>query len=218
MRAFRSTALALAAITLLSGCTSLTRDPARIGPFYEPTSYQSVKVLPSDVRRVLVLPAASDVTMAEEQLIKLDEVVRTTLGQTSQFEISPLSREECARITGKRAVRSTDILPYNFLGKLASDHAVDAVLFIDITSYSPYPPLRVGLRAKLARTSDNSLLWAFDTVFSATEPKTVNSARRYWINTAPANTPADFSNTVLENPYRFATYAASAAFSTLPHR
>lgn len=219
MHAIRIILMGLLALAAFNGCSSIPgRDPARVGPFYEPSAYQAVKTLPNEVRRVLVLPAATDVTISEEQLIKLDEIVRTTLGQTSHFEISPLSREECARITGKRAIRSTDVLPYNFLVKLGTDYAVDAVIFVDITSYSPYPPLRIGFRAKLARTLDNSLLWAFDTVFSATDPRIVNSARHYWINTTPANTPADYSNTALENPSRFATYALSAAFSTLPRR
>ena len=215
----RATLVCMLSLGLSAGCSTLKlQDPARTGPFFASVAYQSAPSIPTEVRRVLVLPIASDVAMTEEQLIKLDEIVRTTLGQTSKFEVTPLTRSECARIAGKNAVRSTDALPHDFLGRLAASHAVDAVIFTDITSYSPYPPLRIGLRIKLARTVDNSLLWAFDTVFSATEERVVNSARRYWLDTAPANTPADYSNTVLENPSRFATYATSAAFSTLPRR
>jgi hypothetical protein len=132
--------------------------------------------------------------------------------------VVPLSRPACARLTGARAIRSVETLPHDFLTRLVADYAADAVLFTDVTTYSPYPPLALGLRAKLVRTDNGSILWSFDTIFSATDTSVVNAARRHWLDTAPSGTPADFSITALQSPQRFAAYAASAAFATLPPR
>ena len=219
MNAFRCRGSLLAGLIFLGGCAHIPGvDSARTGPFFTPQNVQRSARLPAEVRRVLVLPAACEIALADNQLMKLDEIIRQSLSQKARFEVTPLSREACARYTGSRAINSTAALPHDFLARLATDYAVDAVLFVDITAYSPYPPLTIGLRTKLARTSDQELLWAFDNTFSTVDPTVVNAARRYWLKTAPGNAPTDFSNTVLENPARFTTYATSAAFDTLPTR
>src|SRR5574344_2954379 len=108
----RATFVCLISLGLSAGCSTLQlQDPARTGPFFTPAAYQSAPSIPTEIRRVLVLPVASDVPMTDDQLVKLDEIVRTTLGPTSKFEITPLTRAECARIAGKQAVHSTDALP-----------------------------------------------------------------------------------------------------------
>ena len=208
-----------ALLPLLAGCrTPGEFDSARNGPFFTPTNFQAAARMPVEIRRVLVLPAADDGRLPEETLDNLDTVLQAALGHAQRFEIVTLSRPACARLTGARAIRSVEALPHDFLAKLIADYAADAVLFVDVTSYAPYPPLALGLRAKLVRTDNRSILWAFDTIFSATNPAVANAARRHWLDTAPAGTPADFSPTALQSPQRFAAYAASAAFATLPPR
>ena len=206
-------------LPLLAGCQTPSEfDSARSGPFFAPNNFQAVARLPVEIRRVVVLPVADDGRIPEDTLDNLDTVLQTSLGRAQRFELVPLSRPVCARLAGARAIRSVDALPHDFLTRLIADYAADAVLFVDVTSYSPYPPLALGLRAKLVRTDNGSILWSFDTIFSATDPAVANAARRHWLDTAPAGTPADFSVTALQSPQRFAAYAASAAFATLPPR
>lgn len=213
---YHSSYLPLVAIGLY-GCSQIPLvDHARVGPFYQPSNFHSVGKLPNNVARVAVLPAACSIALTDEQLAKFDEIVLTTAGLTSRFEIVPVSRAQCKQLTGKNAVASTELLPFNFLAQLKDKYDVNAILFIDITSYSAYPPLRLGLRAKLATVTSGEILWAFDSVFTTSNPAVVNSARRYWLDTAPGNAPADFSNTALENPSKFATYVTSSAFETIP--
>jgi hypothetical protein len=208
-----------ALLPLLAGCRTPSEfDSARNGPFFTPTNFQAAARLPVEIRRVIVLPVADDGRLPEDTLDVLDTVLQTALGRAQRFELVPLSRPACARLAGARAIRSVDALPHDFLARLIADYAADAVLFVDVTSYSPYPPLALGLRAKLVRTDNSTILWAFDTIFSATDTSVVNAARRHWLDTAPAGTPADFSVTALQSPQRFAAYATSAAFATLPPR
>jgi hypothetical protein len=209
----------LALLLLLAGCRTPSEfDSSRNGPFFRPTNFHAVARMPAEIRRVLVLPTADDGRLPEDTLDSLDTVLQAALGGAQRFEVVPISRPACARLTGARAIRSVEALPHDFLARLVADYAADAVLFTDVTTYSPYPPLSLGLRAKLVRTDNGTILWSFDTIFSATNTSVVNAARRHWLDTAPAGTPADFSVTALQSPQRFAAYATSAAFATLPPR
>ncbi len=194
------------------------QDTARSGPFFQARNFQAVAALPAQVRRVVVLPVADDGKLLESSLNTLDSVVMEALTKTQRFECVPVSRDDFFQFAKSRAVRSVDVLPYDFFPKLAAHFGAEAVLFVDITNYSPYAPLTIGIRAKLARLDDRSLLWSIDQTFSAADPSVANSARRHWIETQVLGSPTDLSQTVLQTPSRFASYAFSASFATLPAR
>ncbi len=212
--------VSLLSLVMLTGCTTTLPkiDGAKYGPFYTPTNFQAIESMPADVRRVAVLPIADDGSHQEESLAPLDICVTKALSQVARFECVPITRDECGRMTHSRSVRSVDELPYNFLERIASSMAADAVLFLDLTHYSPYAPINMGLRAKLIRISDRSVIWAIDQTYSAADPAVANSARRFWLKAEPTDTPVDMSTTVLQNPSRFADYVLSTSFATLPPR
>jgi hypothetical protein len=204
-----------------TACTSHRpiRDGARAGPFFEPTNITSSDALPAHVRRVLLLPLAADgATISEENLDRLGGVILTELNRTGRFETVTLSRDHLARLTGTRQLPSTAQMPSGFLDRLFNiynEYAADAILLVDITSYTPYPPLTLGIRAKLAHIRDSDILWAADLLFSAADPSVANSARRYALT---LGTSPHLDHSILQNPTRFAGYAASATFQTLPPR
>jgi hypothetical protein len=204
---------------LLACTTTLPKaDGARFGPYFKPSNFQGVSALPSDLRRVVVLPIADSGRSMEENMAPLDAAVVKALSLAARFECVHLTRDDCSRLTLSRVIRSVDVLPYDFFEKLSANTAADAVLFIDLTNYSPYPPLSIGVRARLVRLSDRSVLWAIDQTFATNDPMVENSARHYWLNQNGANAPADMSLAVLQSPSRFAEYVMSASFQTLPLR
>ena len=212
----RSSGLLLPLLFWLAGCQSTPQADTKT--LFQPTNYQSVPSLPLDVQRVVVLPCAADGTVQEESLLALDEVLLKTLNQTRRFECVPLSREACARYTRLRAIRSVDTLPHDFFPRLTAEFGAQAVLFIDITHYVPYAPLGLGLRAKLVRLDNRSILWAFDEIFASNQPAVANAARRFWQETSPVDTPTNLAASGLQSPTRFAAYVAQATFQTLPQR
>ncbi len=119
---------------------------------------------------------------------------------------------------GKSAIASVEELPSGFFEKLGKAYGADAILFTDVTTFSAYPPLALGLRMKLARISDRVIWWAADNVFSAAEPAVSNSARRHALKVGADRGPGDLSHTILQNPSRFAGYALAETFGTLPAR
>jgi hypothetical protein len=202
-------------VTLVGGCMHPgPYDAARVGPFFTPTNFQR-ETSTVGIRRVVVLPVWVGGTTPTESAAALDEVFLTALQHQNRFEVVSLSREDCRRQFRTEALSSSSALPHDLLSKLRRDFAADAVLFIDLTVFQAYKPLKLGLRAKLATIDGSRLVWTFDNLFSADEPAVANSARRHFLN-HDKSVPADLTAGVLQSPSRFAAYAATAMFATLP--
>ncbi len=215
---------ALAGFVLLAGCsTPSVPNPLDRGPFFTPTNVrQNVSALPLDFRRVLLLPlAASGPSVPEANLQALDQVLRTELNRTARFEVVALDRNQLADLIGQRQVSSVDLLSAAFVEKLLTAQnrfGADGILFVDLTSYTPYPPLALGLRAKLVRLRDQNLLWSADLDFNTAQKAVANSALRYSSQIASNLGPVDLSHSILQTPTRFAEYCAYTTFATIPVR
>lgn len=212
--------LALAAgAVLLAGCTSSEMAKFAVkGPFFQPANAIGVTRLPPTLHRVALLPIHGGADVPADTLAALDAVFASELMHVERFEVVPVARETMDRLFGALQVNSVDALPHEFLGTLARELGVDGVIFVDLTSFSAYPPLAMGVRAKLAETETAGILWSFDTLFSAANPAVANSARRHAAGVGAANPPVDFTRTSLQSPTRFGAYVASATFCTLPPR
>ncbi len=208
---------------LLTGCETLPntpRDGARDGPFYAPTNVRATERLPESVRRIVLLPSgAAYPRLTEKTLLDIDHALATGLTRSARAEVSTLDRETLARISGRPQLLSTDLLAPDFLTRVAAHTGADAVLLVDVTAYSPYPPLVLGLRARLVEIKGTKALWNFDNIVSAADPSVANSARARALQaTANRSTPGDRSHAVLQNPAAFADYVADVVWNTLPTR
>lgn len=219
-RASLAAAVALATIAGVwgPGCmTPSVNDPARTGPFHAAVNHSGVSQLPSTLRRVVVFPLAGGTVAPEESTIELDAVFATALQQQNRFEVVPVSREECRRRFHVREFSSTAELPNDFVATMRREYAADGVLFIDVTAFKPYRPLVLGVRAKLAAFDGEArLLWNFDNVFSAADADVANGARNHFLESDRRGIPADFTQSALQSPSRFAAYVAAEMFETLP--
>lgn len=208
--------LIAAGLSLLAGCQhSDLFDPARHGPFYMPRNHVGEFSL-GTIRRVVLLPVHGGTLASGETVAALDASVVSALQQENRFEVVPVSRAECQQKFGVRDLASSSALPRGLLARLQEDYAADAVMFVDLTTFSPYRPLTVGFRAKLASIDGTRLVWTFDDVFSSEDPAVVNSVRRHYRTSDRGGIPVDLSPGVLQSPTRFAGYAAATMFSTLP--
>jgi hypothetical protein len=212
--------LALAALAL-AGCDTLPKaDGARTGPFYAPANVRGVARLPETLRRVALLPCApADPRLTEDTLLDLDRILATALTRAARAEVTPLGRDAFARLAGRPRLLSTGMLPTDLLARVSAATGADAILLVDATAYSPYPPLALGLRARLIDAKTGEPLWNFDNVVSTTDATVVNSARAHALRRTPAaGAPGDLSHAILQNPLAFADYVADAAWATLPPR
>lgn len=200
---------------LFTGCMHPgPHDPARVGPFFAPANYVGEPSL-GGVRRVVVLPVWGGHVAPVETVAELDAIVVTALQQSQRFEVVSLSREDSRRRFGAEAFSSASALPHDLLATLRREFAAEAVLLVDLTAFSAYRPLELGLRAKLAAIDGSRLIWTFDTLFSAKDPTVANAARQHFLE-ADKRVPADMTHSALQSPSRFATYVSTAMFATLP--
>lgn len=208
-------------LTLLGGCNSVTSVLEDSGleqpPYYTPANFRADTRLPDDVQRVAILPVYGGTVAGEESVVALDAVLLKALQQQTRFEVVVVSREECQRLFGSPDFSSVSALPTGFLEALGKRYAVEAVLFTDLTTYQAYRPISLGLRSKLASVRDVRLIWAFDEVFSADDPRMRNSVRHFYSQSDRA-APSNPLPTSLQSPVRFGAVAADLMFRTLPPR
>ncbi len=191
-----------------------------LGPDYQVgNAYQQDPVLPSDLRRVALLPLIGD----ENQLDivagcqSLEPVLRTELLKTRKFEIVSISPDDLRQWTGRKSWSAEDKLPPNFFNKLHEQTGADGVLFARVTRFHAYPPMVIGWSLKLFRNNQAQSLWAIDEIFDAGDPPVSNSARRYEQQHQKGG-PVTDSPMILASPDRFGHYTAWAALGTLPQR
>ncbi len=212
---------AVGAALLLLGLTGCESVPDRLAvdpltPSYKPTNVAGPDYLPIEVRRVAILPAWSTQPLDGRSLDNVDQAFVNALTRAARFETVPVSRDDLRSWVKQPAVGSTSALPANLFTELRAQTGADAVLFIDVTTHSAYPPLALGLRTRLVRLDTGATLWATDELFDASRATAAAGARRHHLQGAPQ--PADLSPTVLQSPARFAAYAADTLVGTLPSR
>lgn len=218
-RAGRPVLGAVLAALVVAGCQSgpkVTID-WQGGPFFTPTNFVGVAELPPEVRRVALLPLSGLEGLPSESVAALEMAARTALLATGRFEVVPVDPALVRAVAGKAAVSSVELLPPALFERIVRDQAADAVLLVDVTLFRPYPPLAVGVRAKLASTQGpRPILWAFDTLFDVRNPAVANTARRH--ASGGHSGLVDPGPTALQSPSRFAAYVFTDTFAALPKR
>jgi hypothetical protein len=213
---FAARMVPLLGLFIMAGCgTPAFNDPARVGPFFTPVNFSGEPSL-GGLRRVVLLPIYGGTLAGLETVAAFDPVFAAALQRQNRFEVVLLSREDCLRKFRAAEFSSVAALPRDFLAVLKRDFAADAVIFVDVTVFRAFRPLAIGLRGKLATLDGTRLVWTFDEVFGADKPAVANSARHHVLVSDRSDIPADLSPAVLQSPARFADYAATAMFATLP--
>ncbi len=210
-------ALLLAGTTILlsaSGCQTGNKAVTFVKP-PAPQNYFSSEAIGIPIRRVALLPIYNDKYPAE-QLRVLDAAFSAELTKKSIFEVVPVGRSSMESFFGQGQLASVENLPPDLLEKLRDRYGVDGIIFTDITHYSPYRPLAIGVRAKLVDATSGEIRWAFDHIFDSGNPVIAQAAKvyqsRYNLDSLPL--PSD-GGTVLISPTRFAKFVANQTYVSL---
>lgn len=92
--------------------------------------------------------------------------------------------------------------------------SAEAILFSSLSTFQPYPPLRIGIKLTLVRVHDGAVLWQFDDGFNAGEASTLNDARKYLRESMGIETDPPPALSV-DSPQRFIRYGVSRAVRLL---
>jgi hypothetical protein len=212
----------------LCGCASQSYKDARASlglpaPYRPDNVYAAQRTLPVKLRRVALLPLASDDRRTDlvEGRALLGTVLADQLIKTKRFEVVQVSPDGLQARTGRRTWSAEDVLPQDFFASLRELYDCDAVMFCQLTECRAYPPLAVGWRLKLVDARTLEILWAGDEYFDASRPEVVAAAKHYegqagWAGWFSGNSSDDW--TVLHSPQKFGEYAAVELLGTLPGR
>src|SRR5690606_34627549 len=145
----------------------------------------------------------------------LETIFHGELVGTGRFEVIPVNRALLEEWTGRMTYASFEALSPALFESLQREYAVDGILFTDLSRYSPYRPLGIGVRSKLV-TSDGSIVWAIDELFDAGQGDVARGARAFYLGHIRQAYPLDSSRSILQSPGRFGKYAAHTIYQTLP--
>ena len=190
------------------------------------TPYQPANVflrqptLPESIRRVAVLPipeSRQDEAQACGAKV-LQPVLLDEINKRNAFELISLTSAQVREYTGADCWGAEDRLPHDFFEHLSQATGCDGVIFLSLTAYRPYPPLRTGWRARLVDCSRHQTWWAVDEVFDAGADPVAAAAQAYGRASLGLPNPILADTGVLESPSRFGQYTANAVAGTLPRR
>lgn len=209
----------LLTILLLSGCAALPQFPPEVqdlGPSYHPSNiYRETNALPSGLRRVALLPLtiSTSSTLLNDGAEILEPLIYSELEKSHRFEVIPVTPQQMKRWTGQNCWRSDEALPPDLFARVSQATGCDAVLFAQLTHYTPYPPLAVGWKFNLVENPTNSsappeelkpqILWSADELLDAGEPSVTTGARAYYAEHVRDQAPSADGSIILNSPAQF---------------
>lgn len=170
--------------------------------------------LPEHLRRVAMLPLYK----GRYDHLDLDEVQESFIQELIKrniFEVVTLTEEEMEDMFGFESYSSQEPLPAKLLTKLHNVYAIDGVMLVDLSFFSPYQPVGLGVRATLIDGHTGEIEWAADELFDSSNPQVANAARKYFQTESIGQYPLHQTQTVLHSPKRFSKYVAAAIFDTI---
>jgi hypothetical protein len=167
------------------------------------------------MRRVAMLPIYH-ARLPGEILKDVDVALTAELAKKSLFEVVPISRPEMEALINVREVASVERIPGDLFRKLRDQYGVEGVMLTDLTHYSPYRPVSIGVRSKLVDIETGRIHWASDVVVDSGNGDVAAAARRYQKTLCRDNFPIEGDGgTVLLSPRQFVQFAAYTNYASL---
>ena len=219
--------LLLALLQYGTGCQSIrdSIDGSVIGPFHKPHNHHLTHGgWPDDTTVVAVMPLTSGRgdQWSEQGLELMQPVLTEELARFDLFEAITITPEKLTALTGVPRVRAHDALPSNFpaiigaLNKQRTDRRIcNAVLFCELDTFRPYPPMAMGWKFRLFNLETSDLVWAFDEVFNVGDPRVNNSLRRYMRTQRMTHMDIFRDSLVIDSPRVLARYSLTTALETM---
>jgi hypothetical protein len=205
-------------VLILSACASprieRTLDEQVIGMGYRMDNLFAVDSLPTDLRRVAVLPVFADKN-DDMDGSRFNALLEGQLRGAGRFEVLMIDGSVLQARTGLEQIPLTGQIPLSLVAYLQA-RGVDGVFQMAITDYSPYRPFVVGVHARLFSLGQPTALWAVDEHFRSSDRKVVNSARSYALSKETKRYPFDDSYGALRGPFLFSQFVIHTIIQTLP--
>jgi len=208
--------LILVGLAALAATGCQTRRPATVSQRPEAPQNWFLPTNPGRlIRRVAMLPVYH-ARIPGEVLKDVDTALGAELSKKAVFEVVPVSRTEMEGLIGLREVSSVERIPGDLFRRLQEQYGVDGVMMTDLTHYSPYRPVSVGVRSKLVDIESGRIHWASDVLLDSSNAGVAVAAREYQKILCKDNFPIQGDGgTVLMSPRLFVKFAAFSNYASL---
>lgn len=181
--------------------------------------YRAAPDLPRDLRRIAVLPLYTGrVSIEPESRAQLEQALHAELLRSGFAETIPVPPDTLRRLFGRGAWPADEPLPPDFLARLRTETAADAVLFAEVTAYRPYRPALLGWRLRLVDTRSATTWWAADQLFDTTDPRLLRAAACWEAAGQPWWQRRPDGWRTLQAPRELARLTSATLLATLPGR
>jgi hypothetical protein len=208
-------------VILALGCRTETFTDPILGESYQPKNvFVKTGQWPLELRRVAVMPIAyNDIQpSAASGRDTLEPILFAALSKGQRFEIVPVSSIYLKKWTNREKWSASDTLPNDLIQTIKNETGCDAVLFPELTVYSPYSPLIIGWNIKLVSANFQDILWSVEETFDSSDKKVANAARRFENTRDSAHPVMADSRQVLISPRRFGQYTVESLVATIPNK
>ena len=213
-RVFPKISVLLGVASLVTGCHTRSIVPPSPRPD-APQNWFLPTVGGRVIRRVALLPVFHE-RFPAEALRDLDSAFNSELAKKTVFEVVPVTRRDMEGLVGLREISSVDKIPGDLFRKLRDQFGVEGVMFTDVTHYSPYRPVSIGVRSKLVDVETGRIHWASDVVYDTGNAGVAEAARNYQRVLGRDNFPVGGDGgAILMSPRLFAQFAAHANYMSL---
>lgn len=175
--------------------------------------YQATPAKP--ISRVGVLPICSE-GMMDRDLSIMQKILQTTLIEQGAFEAIQIPQEFLLTQFQTSQFKSNELLPRYFLEQIKQYYDLDGVLFCEISTYDPYRPVKIGLKAQLVQTDTKKTIWMAEDFFDSHDKHVLAGIHTYCQN-KKASSLELFDEAFLSSPQALATYAFETLFNTIPN-
>ena len=208
--------LILVGLAALAATGCQTRRPATVSQRPEAPQNWFLPTNPGRlIRRVAMLPVYH-ARIPGEVLKDVDTALGAELSKKAVCEVVPVSRTEMEGLIGLREVSSVERIPGDLFRRLQEQYGVDGVMMTDLTHYSPYRPVSVGVRSKLVDIESGRIHWASDVLLDSSNAGVAVAAREYQKILCKDNFPIQGDGgTVLMSPRLFVKFAAFSNYASL---
>jgi hypothetical protein len=207
--------LLASAVLCLPFSACVTSRHAAAPPPPPPQNYFAPATAGVPMRRVALLPLWNE-KLPGEYLRDVDAAFSAELTKKAIFEVVPVTRSQMESICGERQLSSVEALPAEVLARLRTHFGVEGVIFTDLTSFSPYRPLSMGVRAKLIDVTTGQIRWAFDYIYDTGNDSVATAAKKFQLRYSNEHQPlTSDGGSILLSPSRFAKYVASETYGSL---
>lgn len=207
------------AVGLCASPTPYDWSPWSSASSYRPANVLSATVWPQAVKRVAVLPLACGLSdVPADYFSAHDPIWRSALQGSHRAEFVAFSRSDLTRLTGRASVSTAQLLPPDFLERVAAFSGADAVAFLEVTSFNPYGTISIGFRARITEIASKGTLWALEDVIHLEETVVAQVVKDGLSRRETRSSTSSEMNGVRLTPTRAMGYVATAIAQTLPPR